>query len=84
MKLVFANKELQQMAYDPRYLGKWSIAIINSYRRRITQIESAITRHDLYALKSLRLEKLRGSRKDQHSMRLNDQYRLIAIIPQHA
>lgn len=65
------------MAYDATYKGKWSDAIVKSYRKRITQIESAVSRQDLYVLKSLRLEKLKGSRKDQHSMRINNQYRLI-------
>ena len=41
------------------------------------QIRAADTEMDLYAMNSLRLEKLKGKRKHQHSMRLNDQWRLI-------
>ena len=32
---------------------------------------------DLYAMKSLRFEKLQGNRSHQRSMRINDQWRLI-------
>jgi len=31
---------------------------------------------DLRNWQSLRLEKLKGDRKDQHSIRINDQYRI--------
>jgi proteic killer suppression protein len=40
-------------------------------------IRSAPDERDLYALKSLHFEKLKGQRSHQHSIRLNDQWRLI-------
>jgi toxin HigB-1 len=40
-------------------------------------IRAALDERDFYALKSLRYEKLKGRRGHQHSMRLNDQFRLI-------
>ena len=44
----------------------------------IGQITAAQDERDLRELKSRRLEKLKGDRAGQHSMRVNDQYRLIA------
>jgi proteic killer suppression protein len=44
------------------------------------QIRSATNENDLRALKSLRFEKLKGQRKHEYSLRLNDQYRLIFEI----
>lgn len=35
---------------------------------------------DLYALKSLHFEKLKGGRSGQHSIRLNEQWRLIVTL----
>jgi len=41
------------------------------------QIRAAEDERAFYALKSLHFEKLKGNREHQHSMRLNDQWRLI-------
>jgi proteic killer suppression protein len=42
---------------------------------RLDQLNSAISIQSL-SLPGLRLEKLRGDRKGQHSIRINDQYRI--------
>ena len=43
-------------------------------------IRAAEDERAFYALKSLHFERLKGSRSDQHSMRLNDQWRLVVEI----
>ena len=40
-------------------------------------IRAAEDERAFYAMKSLHFEKLKGNRSHQHSMRLNDQWRLI-------
>lgn len=40
-------------------------------------IAAAVDERDLRALKGFRYEKLKGERKGEHSIRLNDQFRLI-------
>ena len=42
----------------------------------MTVIDNAIDVRDLYALKSLRFERLSGTRKNDRSIRLNKQWRL--------
>jgi proteic killer suppression protein len=42
-------------------------------------IDQALDERDLYALKGLRCEKLGGDRKGQHSLRLDDRWRLIVV-----
>jgi proteic killer suppression protein len=71
----FADKGLEALEKtdDPVY----SAAIIKAFRLRIQTIRGARDERDFYALKSLRYEKLKGKRSHQHSMRLNDQFRLI-------
>ena len=43
-------------------------------------IRAAVDERDLYAMKSLHFEKLKGSRQDERSLRLNKQWRLIVKI----
>lgn len=45
--------------------------------RKLDMINAAIFLRDLKAPPSNRLEKLRGNRKHQHSIRINDQYRIV-------
>jgi toxin HigB-1 len=47
---------------------------------RMQAIRAAVNENDLRSLKSLHFEKLKGDRKDQYSIRLNDQFRLIFDI----
>jgi proteic killer suppression protein len=77
MEIEFADPEMERLARDAKYIGKHSFAKIKKYRERINRILQAADRRDLYAQKSLRLEKLKGEREHQYSMRLNDQNRLI-------
>ncbi len=49
----------------------WTIA-----RRKLDQLNQAEVLHDLRAPPGNRLEKLRGDRKGQHSIRINDRYRI--------
>ena len=44
--------------------------------RKLRMIDSAIDLRDLVAPPSNRLEKLKGQRKEQHSIRINDQWRI--------
>lgn len=44
--------------------------------RRLTLLDSAETLGDLAALRSKRLETLRGNRAGQHSIRINAQWRI--------
>jgi len=44
--------------------------------RKLRMIDSAIHLRDLLAPPSNRLEKLKGNRKEQYSIRINDQWRI--------
>jgi proteic killer suppression protein len=48
-------------------------------RRKLRQLESATELRDLAAPPGNRLEALHGERKGQHSIRINDQWRLCFI-----
>lgn len=55
----------------------WGRISRSSFARRCSSWQRATDERDLYNLRGLRLEKLSGTRSGQHSVRLNDQFRLI-------
>ena len=50
--------------------------LVRSAQRRLFMIETAVELRDLATPPGNRLEALRGSRKGQHSIRINDQWRI--------
>lgn len=52
----------------------WSVA-----RRKLSALDAATTLDDLRSPPGNQLEVLKGDRKGQHSIRVNDQYRLCFV-----
>jgi len=77
MEVRFSDERYGRLEVDPHFTGGWAPAVVKAYRNRLNFIRQAQDERDLYAWKSLRMEKLQGSRQHQHSMRLNDQWRLV-------
>lgn len=77
MKVRFADAELDRLETDPSFEGNRASGVVKAFRKRMQMIRAALDERDFYAMKSLRFEKLKGARQKQHSMRLNDQWRLI-------
>ncbi len=73
----FRDADLEKVETDAAHDGGLGEAIAKAFRKRMQQIRAAPDERDFYALRSLRFEKLEGKRSHQHSMRLNDQWRLI-------
>lgn len=80
MDIEFQKTDLEQMAYDSNYTGNWPSSIVRAYRKTVNLIDKAENFQVLGAFRGLRLKKLKGKRKHQYSMRLNDQYRLIVEV----
>ena len=53
-------------------------------RLKIDRLEAAVTLKDLAALPGNRFEALKGNRKGQYSIRINDQWRICFEWPQGA
>ncbi len=77
MEILFEDPKLERIYMDPTYTGRYPDHIVSLIRRRIQAIRMAPDERVLRAAKSLHLEKLKGERKHQHSLRLNKQWRLI-------
>ncbi|MGH9492212.1 MAG: type II toxin-antitoxin system RelE/ParE family toxin [Terriglobales bacterium] len=48
-------------------------------QRKLQQLEAAVELRDLSSPPGNRLEALRGDRKGQHSIRINDQWRICFV-----
>ena len=77
MKVRFEDAALDRLETDAEFTAGFQASIVTAFRRRMQQIRSAPDERTFYALKSLHFEKLRRSKPGDHSMRLNDQWRLI-------
>jgi proteic killer suppression protein len=77
MEVRFQNADLDRMETDPRFDGGYPQAVVRAFRKRLQTIRAAPDERLFYQLKSLHFEKLKGDRSHEHSMRLNDQWRLI-------
>lgn len=77
MDVVFADDQLDRLETDPAFTMGLPAAVVTAYRKRLQSIRAAADERDLRVVPSWHFEKLQGKRCHQHSLRLNDQYRLV-------
>jgi proteic killer suppression protein len=76
LEVGFKDESLARLEQDARYTAGYPAGVVKAFRKRMQQIRAANDERDFFALRSLNFEKLKGGRSHQHSMRLNDQWRL--------
>ncbi len=67
-------RELYETGSNKRWAGIGSVA-----RRKLDQLEASINLSDLRVPPGNRLEALKGERIGQHSIRINDQFRICFV-----
>jgi proteic killer suppression protein len=73
---------LDRLETDPAFTCGFGRNIVRAFRKRMHLIRQAVDERDFRALRSWNFEKLKGGRSHQHSIRLNQQWRLIVeIVP---
>jgi toxin HigB-1 len=77
LEVVIRDDALLTLATGKNARSGFPQAVEKKFRLRVQQIMSFGDERELYALKSLHFEKLKGERSHQHSIRLNDQWRMI-------
>ena len=77
MEVEFADDDLARVETEATASAGMSQVLVKAFRRRMQSIRAAPDERQFYANRGMRFEQLEGKRKHQHSMRLNDQYRLI-------
>ncbi len=70
----FKTKDTEQL-FDDERVRQWQ-AIENIARRKLNLVHAAARLEDLKVPPGNKLEKLQGDRKNQYSIRINDQYRV--------
>ncbi|OGO28146.1 MAG: plasmid maintenance system killer [Chloroflexi bacterium RBG_16_52_11] len=76
MRFSFKRKKLEDLYYEEKGAQKYPPEVINAFFHVMSIIDAIPDIRDLYQLKSLHFEKLKGKRKDERSVRLNKQFRL--------
>jgi proteic killer suppression protein len=76
----FADKRTAEVWSSGRTRGAPPAAIT---RRKLAMLEAAVELTDLRTPPGNRLEKLKGSRHGQYSIRINDQYRICFVWRAH-
>jgi toxin HigB-1 len=79
MEAEFKDDQLDRLETDANFMAGFSREIVRGFRKAMQAIRAATDERDLYR-GGLRMEKLSGDRKHQHSVRLNKQWRLILEI----
>jgi len=74
------DESLERLELDASYTAGYEAAIVKAFHKRMWAIRNAVDERDFRMMKSAHFEKLAGDRKGQHSMKLNDQWRLILEI----
>jgi toxin HigB-1 len=74
----FKNKETEKV-FNREIAGKLPGDIQHIALRKLRMLDNAATLTDLTAPPANRLEKLKGSRAGQHSVRINDQWRICFV-----
>ena len=77
MRFTFRSGKLAALYTEEKDALKYPSAVVEAFFDAMGVIDAALDQRDLYALKGFHYEKLRGARKHQRSIRLNQQYRLI-------
>jgi toxin HigB-1 len=72
----FRDSETEKLFHDQ--LSRRFQAIERTARRKLSQLDRATSLRDL-ALPGNRVEALKGDRAGQHSIRINDQFRLCFV-----
>jgi proteic killer suppression protein len=78
----YRNRETERFAAGEK-IRQWE-PFRRQAEKRLRILEAATSLSDLAALNSNRLEALSGTRKGQHSIRINDQWRVCFEWPKDA
>jgi proteic killer suppression protein len=84
LEVVFRDRGLLELATDKNARSAYTQGVEKKFRLRIQQIVAVVDERDLCKQASLHFEKLKGERSHQHSIRLNDQWRLIVELEGNA
>lgn len=68
-----------ERVFNFELVRKWDPGLRKVALRKLKWLDAAVGLNDLRVPPSNRLEKLKGDREGQHSIRVNDQYRMCFV-----
>lgn len=80
MDVDFDDDDLDRLETDATFSAGFGSDIVRGFRKVMQRVRAAHDERDLYAIRGLRFEKLDGVRSHQHSLRINDQWRVIVEL----
>lgn len=80
VRFTFKSKKLEALYTEEMDAHKYPTGVVDAFFEVMAMMDAAVDERDLRAMKSLRFEKLSGSRKDERSVRLNYQWRLTLSV----
>jgi proteic killer suppression protein len=80
MDVAFKDAALDRLETDATFNAGFGDVVVKAFRKAMQHIRAASDERTLYSRRSFRFEKLKGDREGQHSLRLNDQWRLIVEL----
>jgi toxin HigB-1 len=80
MEVKFDDDDLDRLETDRQFNGGHGQAVVKGFRKAMQALRAAADERDLRSMRGLRFKRLDPPRDHQHSMRLNDQWRLIVEI----
>jgi toxin HigB-1 len=80
MEIEYRDKRLALIPTERAVETRLPVSVIKSLREKLIVIFAAPDERTLRNLKSLHYEQLKGDRKSQKSIRLNDQFRLLLEV----
>jgi toxin HigB-1 len=80
MEIEYRDKHLALIPTARAAETRLPVSVIKSLREKLILISAAPDERTLRNWKSLHYEQLKGDRKSQKSIRLNDQYRLLLEV----
>jgi toxin HigB-1 len=82
--MILSYKDARTRAFaDGRFVREFQGFVVQAYRR-LEVLDAAISLGELRALRSNRLEALKGDRTGQFSIRVNAQWRICFVWPRNA
>lgn len=80
MIITFINKQFNKIETEEAASLKLPVNVIKTLRNKLAILRAAPDEQTLRNWKSLHYEKLKGDRKDQRSIKINDQWRMVFTI----
>jgi len=84
LRFCFGSGKLQKLYTAESGVARYPAGVVDAFFEVVAAIRATDNENELYALKGLHCEKLKGARGllGQYSLRLNKQWRLIFTIQQ--